>query len=78
MEIIRETGLDRMGEDAEHIEEDADTDDRGDAATPPPVPVPPTATAEEIIEEGPKEMVPGQEAPVAPKVILADAKPEMP
>jgi peptidoglycan hydrolase CwlO-like protein len=34
MEITRETGLDRMGEDAEDEEEDEDANDGGDAATP--------------------------------------------
>jgi hypothetical protein len=34
MEIARETGLDRMGEDAEDEEEDEDADDKGDAITP--------------------------------------------
>jgi hypothetical protein len=32
----------------------------------------------DIIEEGPVEMVPEQEAPVAHEVILANAEPEMP
>jgi hypothetical protein len=57
MEIARETGLDRMGEDTEDEEEDEDADDEGDA-TAPPVPVPPTAALEEIDDEGPVEMVP--------------------
>jgi hypothetical protein len=35
LEIARETGLDRMGEDAEDEEEDEDADDGGDAITPP-------------------------------------------
>jgi hypothetical protein len=39
MEIARETGLDRMGEDTEDEEEDEDADDEGDA-TAPPIPVP--------------------------------------
>jgi hypothetical protein len=34
MEIARETGLDRMGEDAKDEEEDEDADDGGDAAAP--------------------------------------------
>jgi hypothetical protein len=70
MEIARETGLDRMGEDVEDEEEDEDADDGGDAAAPP-------ATAPEE-EEEPVEMVPEQEAPMAHEVILADAEPEMP
>jgi hypothetical protein len=77
MEIARETGLDRMGEDAEDEEEDEDADDGGDVATP-PVPAPPIAVPEEIEYECPEEMVSEQEAPVAHEVILADAEPEMP
>jgi predicted nuclease with TOPRIM domain len=34
MEIAKETGLDRMGEDAEDEEEDEDVDGGGDATTP--------------------------------------------
>jgi hypothetical protein len=34
MEIARETGLDRVGEDVEDEEEDEDADDRGHAAAP--------------------------------------------
>jgi hypothetical protein len=75
MEIARETGLDRMGEDAENEEEDEDADD-GDAAAP-PILAPPTAAPEEIDDEGPVEMVPEQEAPVAHEVILTDAETEM-
>jgi hypothetical protein len=76
MEITRETGLDRMGEDAE--DEDEDGDDGGDA-TAPPVPAPPPSTHEEVVEEEePIKMVSEQEAPVAHEVILADAEPEMP
>jgi hypothetical protein len=74
MEIARETGLDRIGEDAEDEEEDEDADDGGDA-TAPPVPTPPAATPE---EEEPIEMVHEQEAPVTQEVILADAEPKMP
>jgi hypothetical protein len=78
MEIAKETGLDRMGEDAEdEDEEDEDADDRGDA-TAPPIPAPPTATPEEVVkEEDAIEMVLEQEAPVVHKVTLADAEPEM-
>jgi hypothetical protein len=75
MEIARETGLNRMGEDAENEEEDEDADD-GDAAAP-PIPAPPTAAPEEIDDEGPVEMVPEQEAPVAHEVILTNAETEM-
>jgi hypothetical protein len=34
LEIARETGLDRLGEDAEDEEEDEDADDEGDVTTP--------------------------------------------
>jgi hypothetical protein len=81
MEIVRETGLDHMGEDAEDEEEDEDADDGEDAAAPsiaaPPPPAPPTAAPEEIDDEGPVDMIPEQEAPMAHEVILADAEPEM-
>jgi hypothetical protein len=77
MEIARETGLDRMGEDVEDEEEDEDADD-GEDVTAPPVPTSPIAVPEEIEYEGPEEMVSEQEAPVAHEVILADAEPEMP
>jgi hypothetical protein len=82
MEIARETGLDRLGEDAEDEEEDEDADDGGDAATTPaavpPPPVPPAATSEEVDDEGPMEMIPEQESPVPHEVILADVELEMP
>jgi hypothetical protein len=59
MEIARETGLDRMGEDEHEEEEEEDADDGGDAAAPPaaapPPPVPPAAVPEEIDKEGPME-----------------------
>jgi hypothetical protein len=77
MEITRETGLDRMGEDAEDEEEEEDADDGEDVTAPPP-PVPPTATPEEINDEDPVEMIPEREAPVPHEVILADAELEMP
>jgi peptidoglycan hydrolase CwlO-like protein len=66
MEIARETGLDRMGEDEE--EEEEDTDNEGDAAAPPaaapPPPAPPAVVPKEITEEGPMEVIPEQEDPV--------------
>jgi hypothetical protein len=81
MEIARETGLDRMGEDAKDEEEEEDVDDRGDAATPPvvapPPPMPPATALEEIDNEGPIEMIPEQETPVPHEVIVADAESEM-
>jgi hypothetical protein len=78
MEIAKEMGLHRMGEDVEDEEEDEDADDGGDA-TAPPIPVPPVAAPEEVVEgEEPIEMVPKQEARMAHEVILADAEFEMP
>jgi hypothetical protein len=77
LEIARETGLDRMGADAEDEEEDEDADDGEDAAAP-PVPAPHAATLVEVIEEeDPVEMVPKQEAPMAHEVMMADAEPAM-
>jgi hypothetical protein len=82
MEIAREMGLDRMGEDEDEEEEGEDADDGGDAAAlpaaaPPPL-VPPAAMPNEIDEEGPVEAIPKQEAPMPDEVVLADAEPEMP
>jgi hypothetical protein len=84
MEIAKEIGLDRMGEDDEA--NDDDDDHRGDTdappvvVVPPPAPVPPTAAVLEkiIVEEDPVKMVPEQEGPVAYEVILANAEPELP
>jgi hypothetical protein len=72
MEIVRETRLDRMGEDEDEEEEEEDADDGGDATSPP------AAVTEEINEEGPMEVIPEQEAPMPHEVILADVEPEMP
>jgi hypothetical protein len=66
MEITKEIGLVRMGEDAEA--KDEDDDDGGDAATPEGV----------VVEEDPVEMVPEQETHVAHEVIFANAEPELP
>jgi hypothetical protein len=81
MEIARETGLDRIGEDEDDEEEEEDADDGEDATIPlaakPSPPAPPTAAPEEIDDEGPVEMNPEQEAPVPHEVILADAELEM-
>jgi hypothetical protein len=81
MEIARETGLDRLREDAEHEEEDEDVDNGGDAtapfATAPLPPVPPVAMPEEVDDEGPVEMIPQREAPVPHEAILAGAELEM-
>jgi hypothetical protein len=43
MEITRETGLDRMGEEEDEEEEEEDADDRGDATTPAAAASPPPA-----------------------------------
>jgi hypothetical protein len=80
MEIARETGLDRMGEDEE--EEEEDTDNEGDAAAPPtaapPPPVPLTVIPEEINEEGPREAIPEQEDPMPHEVATTEADSEVP
>jgi hypothetical protein len=70
MEMAREMGLDRMGEDDE--EEEEDVNDGGDAIAPP------AAVPGEINEEGPVEAIPEQEAPMSHEVILADVEPKMP
>jgi hypothetical protein len=81
MEIAREAGLDRMGEDEEE-EEEEDADDGGDAAAPPatapPPPAPPAVVPEEINEEGPMEAIPEQEVPTPHEVVMAEAEPEIP
>jgi hypothetical protein len=80
MEIARETGLDRMGEDEE--EEEEDTDNEGDAATPPaaapPPPAPPAIIPEEINEEGPMEAIPEQEDSMPQEVTTTKAESETP
>jgi hypothetical protein len=80
MEITRDTGLDRMGEDED--EEEEDTDDEGDAAAPPaaapPPPAPPIVVPEEINEEGPREAIPKQEDPMPHEVATTDAESEIP
>jgi hypothetical protein len=82
MEITREMGLDRMGEDEDEEEEGEDADDGGDAAAPPAAspspPAPPAVVPEEIDKEGPVEAIPEQEASMPYEVILADAESEMP
>jgi hypothetical protein len=82
MEIAREIGLDRVGEDEDDEEEEEDTDDGGDVTSPPaaapPPPTPPTVVPEEIDEEGPVEVIPKQEALVLHEVLLADAEPVVP
>jgi hypothetical protein len=82
MEITRETGLERMGGDERDEEEEEDANDGGDAIAPPaatpPPPAPPAAALEEIDEEGPVEVIPEQEAPMAHEVVLANAELEMP
>jgi hypothetical protein len=78
MEIARETGLDRMGED----EEEEDADNGGDAAAPPaaapPLPVPSAVVPEEINEEGPTEAIQEQGVSMPHEVIMAEAEPEIP
>jgi peptidoglycan hydrolase CwlO-like protein len=63
MDIARETGLDRMGEDENEEEEEEDADDGGNATTPPaaapPPPVPPAIMPKVIDEESPIEAIPG-------------------
>jgi hypothetical protein len=82
VEITREMGLDRMGEDEDDEEEEEDVDDGGDATAPPtaaPPPLaPPTTVPEEIDEGGPMEAISEQEAPMSHQVVLVDAKPKMP
>jgi hypothetical protein len=81
MEIARETGLDRMGEDEDEEEEEEDADDGGDATAPPtaapPPPASPVTMPEEVDEEGPMEAIPEQEAPVPHEVALVDAEPKV-
>jgi hypothetical protein len=78
MEIAKETRLDHMGEDVEDEEEDEDANDGGDGTARPAL-APPSAAPEEIVmEEGPLEMVPEQEALVMHEVIFTDAKPKIP
>ncbi|WP_428637369.1 hypothetical protein [Shewanella sp.] len=73
LEMAKEYGLNRMGENNDN--EDEDDNDEENAVAPPA----PTIVPEEIVEEeAPMEMVPEQEAPVAHDVILADAEPEPP
>jgi hypothetical protein len=80
MEIARERGLDRMGEDEE--EEEEDTDNEGDVAAPPatapPPPMPPAVIPEEINEEGPMEAIPEQEDPRPHEVTTTEAESETP
>jgi hypothetical protein len=56
MEIARETGQGRMGDDEDDEEEEEDADDGGDATAPP------AAAPDEIDEEGPMEVIPEEEA----------------
>jgi hypothetical protein len=79
MDIARETGLDRMGEDDE---EEEDADDGRDAAAPPATapspPAPPAIVPEEFNEEGSMEAIPEQEGPMPHEVIMAEAEPNIP
>jgi hypothetical protein len=81
MDIDKEYGLNRMGEN----DDDEDDDDGGDAAPPAatavplPAPAPPAAMPEEIVEEeAPMEMVLEQEAPEVHEFVLADVEHELP
>jgi hypothetical protein len=80
MEIARETGLDRMGEDED--EEEEDTDDEGDAIAPPaaaPPPLaPPAVVPEEINEGGPMEAIPEHKDLMPHKVTTTEAESEIP
>jgi hypothetical protein len=78
MEIAREVGLDRMGEDEDEEEEEEDADDGGDADDRGDAAAPLAVMPEEIDEEGPLEVIPNQEALMPHEVILADVEPEMP
>jgi DnaJ-domain-containing protein 1 len=79
MEIAREMGLDRMGEDEDEEEEEEDANDGGDAAAPPAATPPlPTAVPEEIDEEGPVEVIPRHEVLMPHEVVRAVAEPEEP
>jgi hypothetical protein len=79
MEIAREMGLGRMGEDEDDEE---DGDNGGDAAAPPaaapPPPAPPAVMPKEIDEEGPVEAIPEQENLMLHEVVRVYAEPEMP
>jgi hypothetical protein len=82
MEIARETGVDRMGEDEGEEEEEEDADNGRDVTAPPaaapPPPAPPVVVPEEINKEGPMEAIPKQEALMPHEVVLANAEPEVP
>jgi hypothetical protein len=80
MEITREIGLDRMGEDEDEEEEEEDANNGGDVAAPPaprPPPLaPPAAMPEEINEGGPMEAILEQEVLIPHEVIMAEAEPD--
>jgi hypothetical protein len=83
MEIAREIGLDRMGEDEEEEEEEKEDADNGrDAAVPPaaaPPPLaPPAAVPEEINEEGPMEAILEQGVLMPHEVIMVEAEHKIP
>jgi hypothetical protein len=78
MEIARETGLDRMGEDEEEEEEDTDDEQRGSPCRCTTTPVPPAIIPEEINKEGPMEAIPEQEDPRPHEVAMKEAKSETP
>jgi hypothetical protein len=68
MEIAKDTGLDRMGEDVEDDNEDEDDNDGGDATAPPAA----TAPKEIIEEEHPMEMVPVRDYEESPSRMTDD------
>jgi hypothetical protein len=73
--MVKEYGLNRMGENNDDEDED---DNNEENITAPPAPVPPAVLPEQIIEEeAPVEMVPEQETLVEQEVILVDAEPEL-
>jgi hypothetical protein len=82
MEITREIGLDRMGEDEDEEEKEEDADNGGYATAPPtaapPPLVPPAAVPKEINEEGPMEAILVQEVLTQSEVVMVEAEPEVP
>jgi hypothetical protein len=75
MEMAKEYGLNRMGENDN--DGDEDDDDEGNIVVPPALA--PAVVPEDIVEEeAPVEMILEQDAPVAHEVTLADAEPEPP
>jgi DNA-binding transcriptional MerR regulator len=66
MEITRETGLDRLGEDEDEEEEEEDANDGGDATAPPSIAPPPPAPLLSCLRRSMKKALwPKQEAPMS-------------